>query len=103
MENTCHNAPWQSKSVIFVVVLTNFQAATMVVRYSVEPLLEDYRPPGITSLKFSKLTLGNKAPKIECKIRSTQHHFCDGYLFSSIVQPCIVLLFILDELPAKCY
>ncbi|CAA0384771.1 unnamed protein product [Arabidopsis thaliana] len=45
------------------------EAATMVVRYSVEPLLEDYRPPGITSLKFSKLTLGNKAPKIECKIR----------------------------------
>ncbi|KAH0884430.1 hypothetical protein HID58_060526 [Brassica napus] len=41
------------------------EAATMVIRDSVEPLLEDYRPPGITSLKFSKLTLGNVAPKIE--------------------------------------
>ncbi|XP_043716576.1 calcium-dependent lipid-binding protein-like isoform X1 [Telopea speciosissima] len=40
-------------------------AATMVIRESVEPLLEDYRPPGITSLKFSKLSLGNVAPKIE--------------------------------------
>ncbi|KAL1219195.1 Calcium-dependent lipid-binding protein [Cardamine amara subsp. amara] len=41
------------------------EAATMVIRDSVEPLLEDYRPPGITSLKFNKLTLGNVAPKIE--------------------------------------
>ncbi|CAJ2671149.1 calcium-dependent lipid-binding protein-like isoform X2 [Trifolium pratense] len=41
------------------------QAATMVIRESVEPLLEEYRPPGISSLKFSKLSLGNVAPKIE--------------------------------------
>ena len=41
------------------------QAATMVIKESVEPLLEEYRPPGITSLKFSKLSLGNVAPKIE--------------------------------------
>ncbi|CAJ1815528.1 unnamed protein product [Sphenostylis stenocarpa] len=40
-------------------------AATLVIRESVEPLLEEYRPPGITSLKFSKLSLGNVAPKIE--------------------------------------
>lgn len=40
-------------------------AATMVIRESVEPLLEEYRPPGITSLKFSKLSLGHVAPKIE--------------------------------------
>ncbi|KAF9614892.1 hypothetical protein IFM89_020989 [Coptis chinensis] len=40
-------------------------AATMVIRESVEPLLEEYRPSGITSLKFSKLSLGNVAPKIE--------------------------------------
>lgn len=40
----------------------------MVIRDSVEPLLEDYRPPGITSLKFNKLTLGNVAPKIEGKL-----------------------------------
>ncbi|KAK2361478.1 hypothetical protein P8452_65204 [Trifolium repens] len=40
-------------------------AATMVIRESVEPLLEEYRPPGISSLKFSKLSLGNVAPKIE--------------------------------------
>lgn len=40
-------------------------AATLVIRESVEPLLEEYRPAGITSLKFSKLSLGNVAPKIE--------------------------------------
>ena len=47
----------------------------MVIRDSVEPLLEDYRPPGITSLKFSKLTLGNVAPKIEGKIWWTTSSF----------------------------
>ncbi|KAB1218848.1 Synaptotagmin-4 [Morella rubra] len=40
-------------------------AAEMVIKESVEPLLEDYRPAGITSLKFSKLSLGTVAPKIE--------------------------------------
>ncbi|KAK8965253.1 Synaptotagmin-4 [Platanthera guangdongensis] len=41
------------------------EAATVVIKDSVEPLLDDYRPPGITSLKFSKLTLGSVSPKIE--------------------------------------
>ncbi|CAN6286112.1 unnamed protein product [Urochloa humidicola] len=41
------------------------QAATLVVKESVEPLLDDYRPPGIKSLKFSKFFLGNVSPKIE--------------------------------------
>ncbi|KAJ0110491.1 hypothetical protein Patl1_00309 [Pistacia atlantica] len=40
-------------------------AAELVIKESVEPLLEEYRPPGITSLKFNKLSLGNVAPKIE--------------------------------------
>nr|GMD59293.1 synaptotagmin-4-like isoform X2 [Ipomoea batatas] len=40
-------------------------AAEGVIRESVEPLLEEYRPTGITSLKFSKLSLGTVAPKIE--------------------------------------
>ncbi|KAL3649501.1 hypothetical protein CASFOL_005904 [Castilleja foliolosa] len=40
-------------------------AAEAVIKESVEPLLEEYRPPGITSLKFSKLSLGTVAPKIE--------------------------------------
>ncbi|KAG8369322.1 hypothetical protein BUALT_Bualt15G0139200 [Buddleja alternifolia] len=39
--------------------------AEAVIRESVEPLLEEYRLPGITSLKFSKLSLGTVAPKIE--------------------------------------
>lgn len=47
-----------------------FQAATLVIKESVEPLLEQYRPPGITKLKFSKLSLGNVAPKIEGMIPS---------------------------------
>ncbi|KAK4379327.1 hypothetical protein RND71_001189 [Anisodus tanguticus] len=41
------------------------EAGEAIIRESVEPLLEDYRPPGITSLKFSKLSLGTVAPKIE--------------------------------------
>ncbi|KAK9094599.1 hypothetical protein Scep_026068 [Stephania cephalantha] len=48
----------------FVKSLSRY-AAAVVIRDSVEPLLEDYRPPGISSLKFSKLSLGNVAPKIE--------------------------------------
>lgn len=40
-------------------------AATAIIKESVEPLLEEYRPPGITSMKFSKLSLGNVPPKIE--------------------------------------
>ncbi|WOL19314.1 synaptotagmin-5-like [Canna indica] len=40
-------------------------AATLVIKDTVEPLLDDYRPPGITSLKFSKLSLGTVPPKIE--------------------------------------
>lgn len=42
-----------------------FQAATAIIKESVEPLLEEYRPAGITSMKFSKLSLGNVPPKIE--------------------------------------
>ncbi|CAD6202923.1 unnamed protein product [Miscanthus lutarioriparius] len=41
------------------------EAATMVIRDSVEPILDDYRPPGISSLKFSRLSLGTVPPKIE--------------------------------------
>ncbi|XP_060218696.1 calcium-dependent lipid-binding protein-like [Lycium barbarum] len=41
------------------------EAGEAIIRESVEPLLEDYRPSGITSLKFSKLSLGTVAPKIE--------------------------------------
>ncbi|KAF3796731.1 Synaptotagmin-5 [Nymphaea thermarum] len=41
------------------------EAASAVIKESVEPILEQYRPPGISSLKFSKLFLGNVPPKIE--------------------------------------
>lgn len=40
-------------------------AAEMLIKESVEPLLEEYRPPGISALKFNKLSLGTVAPKIE--------------------------------------
>ncbi|KAK8946141.1 Synaptotagmin-4 [Platanthera guangdongensis] len=47
------------------------EAATAIVKDSVEPLLDDYRPPGITSLRFSKFSLGSVPPKIEgIKIQS---------------------------------
>ncbi|EMS53254.1 Extended synaptotagmin-2-A [Triticum urartu] len=41
------------------------EAATMVIRDSVEPILDVYRPVGISSLKFSRLSLGTVPPKIE--------------------------------------
>ncbi|RWW21140.1 hypothetical protein BHE74_00019791 [Ensete ventricosum] len=50
-------------------------AATMVIKETVEPLLDDYRPPGISSLKFSKLSLGNVPPKIEGSYRK-QYRVC---------------------------
>jgi Ca2+-dependent lipid-binding protein len=50
----------------------------MVIRESVEPLLEEYRPPGISSLKFSKLSLGNVAPKIE---GTNPQRFLSSFLF----------------------
>ena len=40
------------------------EAATMVIKEYVKPLL-DYRPQGITSLKFNKFSLGTVPPKIE--------------------------------------
>ncbi|XP_071919919.1 synaptotagmin-5-like [Coffea arabica] len=39
------------------------QAASELIRSSVEPTLEEYRPAIIASLKFSKLTLGTVAPQ----------------------------------------
>jgi len=42
-----------------------FQAGELVIRASVEPLLDQYRPPGISELKLDKLELGTVAPKIE--------------------------------------
>ncbi|XP_057799976.1 synaptotagmin-4-like [Salvia miltiorrhiza] len=39
------------------------QAASQVIRESVEPILEQYRPAILASLKFSTLTLGTVAPQ----------------------------------------
>ncbi|KAE8672550.1 Detected protein of confused Function [Hibiscus syriacus] len=41
------------------------EAASAVIKESIEPILEEYRPTGVNSLKFSKLSLGTVAPKIE--------------------------------------
>jgi Ca2+-dependent lipid-binding protein len=41
------------------------EAARVVIKESVEPILESYRPPVIAKLKFNKLFLGNVAPKID--------------------------------------
>ncbi|KAL8158740.1 hypothetical protein V2J09_000277, partial [Rumex salicifolius] len=39
------------------------QAASLLIRESVDPILEEYRPVILSSLKFSKLTLGTVAPQ----------------------------------------
>ncbi|BBN04444.1 hypothetical protein MPTK1_3g04670 [Marchantia polymorpha subsp. ruderalis] len=41
------------------------KAAGAVIKESLEPILESYRPIGISQLKFKKLFLGNVAPQIE--------------------------------------
>ncbi|GMH30684.1 hypothetical protein Nepgr_032527 [Nepenthes gracilis] len=40
------------------------EAASELIRDSVEPILEEYRPIVLSSLKFSKLTLGTVAPQL---------------------------------------
>ncbi|XP_050218443.1 synaptotagmin-4 [Mercurialis annua] len=40
------------------------QAASELIRSNVEPILEQYRPAILSSLKFSKLTLGTVAPQL---------------------------------------
>ncbi|KVH91177.1 hypothetical protein Ccrd_006809 [Cynara cardunculus var. scolymus] len=35
------------------------EATSIIIKESVEPILEEYRPSGISALKFSKLSLGN--------------------------------------------
>ncbi|KAK2652084.1 hypothetical protein Ddye_011940 [Dipteronia dyeriana] len=58
---------WLNKelSKLWPLVTEIREAAELVIKESVEPLLEEYRPSEITSLKFSKLSLGDVAPKIE--------------------------------------
>ncbi|KAL3617415.1 hypothetical protein CASFOL_037736 [Castilleja foliolosa] len=52
-----------------LAIYCGYIAAETIIKESVEPSLEEYRPPGITSLKFSKLSLGTVAPKTEEKGR----------------------------------
>ncbi|CAN1812592.1 SYT4 [Linum perenne] len=47
----------------FLLFLLGFQAASELIRSNVEPILEQYRPAILSSLKFSKLTLGTVAPQ----------------------------------------
>nr|GMD40958.1 synaptotagmin-5-like [Ipomoea batatas] len=44
------------------------QAASEVIRNSVEPILEQYRPAILAALKFSRLTLGTVAPQFTGKL-----------------------------------
>ncbi|RWR81790.1 synaptotagmin-5-like protein isoform X1 [Cinnamomum micranthum f. kanehirae] len=70
--------------------ITLFSATTIVIKESVEPLLEDYRPPGISSLKFCKLTLGNVAPKIEGFLKDLQVFAVIHVIFQLAEEiPCI--------------
>ncbi|GJR65402.1 calcium-dependent lipid-binding family protein [Tanacetum coccineum] len=42
-----------------------YNAACMIIKESVEPLLEEYRPPGIISLKFNTLSLGIRVQSLK--------------------------------------
>lgn len=73
------------------------QAAEAVIKESVEPLLEEYRPAGISSLKFSKFSLGTVAPKIEgCDTVNETNIFIDifivHFLFRLLVLCSVLML-----------
>ncbi|KAG1327896.1 Synaptotagmin-5 [Cocos nucifera] len=53
---------WLNQELIKVWPYVN-EAASELIRDSVEPVLEQYRPVMLASLKFSKLTLGTVAPQ----------------------------------------
>jgi hypothetical protein len=52
------------------------KAASAVIKASVEPILAQYRPPLISSLLFTKLTLGTIAPQIAGKPRPLWQQAC---------------------------
>lgn len=52
-------------SIVLFMVSVLLQATQEVIVEQVEPLLDDYRPAMITSMRFTKLTLGNVPPEIE--------------------------------------
>lgn len=45
--------------------LDDVQATSAIIKDSVEPILEQYRPAVFASIKFDKLSLGNVPPQIE--------------------------------------
>ncbi|XP_073106873.1 synaptotagmin-5-like isoform X2 [Elaeis guineensis] len=53
---------WLNQELIKIWPYVN-EAASELIRNSVEPVLEQYRPVMLASLKFSKLTLGTVAPQ----------------------------------------
>ncbi|XP_038973286.1 synaptotagmin-5-like [Phoenix dactylifera] len=54
---------WLNQELIKIWPYVN-EATSELIRISVEPILEQYRPAIINSLKFSKLTLGTVAPQL---------------------------------------
>ncbi|OVA17190.1 C2 calcium-dependent membrane targeting [Macleaya cordata] len=53
----------QRQKLIALILLALLQAASELIRSNVEPVLEQYRPVILSSLKFSKFTLGTVAPQ----------------------------------------
>lgn len=60
--STQQKLKWLNQELIKIWPFVN-QAASDLIKTSVEPVLEQYRPIVIASLKFSKLTLGTVAPQ----------------------------------------
>ncbi|KQJ84948.1 hypothetical protein BRADI_5g23880v3 [Brachypodium distachyon] len=60
--STQQKLKWLNQELIKIWPFVN-QAASDLIKTSVEPVLEQYRPMVIASLKFSKLTLGTVAPQ----------------------------------------
>lgn len=57
------------------ITIIKLQAASELIKASVEPTLEEYRPAILKSMKFSKLTLGTVAP-----------HFSGKFLIKRYIQ-----------------
>ncbi|GKC78015.1 calcium-dependent lipid-binding family protein, partial [Tanacetum coccineum] len=63
--NTDHQSRLFLEAASMMVLISFDMPTCVIIKESIEPLLEEYRPPGIISLKFNTLSLGNVAPKIE--------------------------------------
>jgi hypothetical protein len=69
------------------------QAASELIKTSVEPVLEQYRPIILASLKFSKLTLGTVAPQFTGRFLQSSNSSIDFHKVAQAFSITVILVF----------